>query len=156
MITQINTKRIKLFCGLFFVFGLLAVSYAQTVVNIYDENDDKLIIELKSLSTDAKSVANIVLVYDSNQFSIETESMLSNTDNVNITFSATDRYLTKSELSSLLAVEMEEDIQMEDWMMKPFECAKLQDCLKPQKDEEMQIEPWMTDLSYWNIGAKNN
>ncbi|MBN2486030.1 MAG: hypothetical protein JXB34_08645 [Bacteroidales bacterium] len=120
---------------------------AQTSFEIFKEPGNTLVLKLKN---DSKPTIpdKIVLVYDSNMISLEPTSptvqrlLNENYPVVNI--------LPVSILPALSEVDYEADMELEDWMLKPFINEKSNTDLTPDIEEEMPVEPWMTDLGKWN------
>jgi hypothetical protein len=120
---------------------------AQTTIEIYNEEDNTIVLKLKS-KDNIDTFNKIVLVYDSNQITLESTSPLAKKiitsnpvwTNVNTTATA----------SSYFVVDEEEDIELEEWMMKPFAIKNSSTDLLTDEEEDIPLEPWMTDLSTWN------
>lgn len=60
-------------------------------------------------------------------------------------------------LNALLVVEMEDDIELENWMLEPFEITnempkaslELNELILADKEEEIALEDWMINLNAW-------
>lgn len=145
MLKMINLRIFLLILPMVLLIGSVA---GQTTIEIYNEEDNTIVLKLKS-NDNIDTFNKIVLVYDSNQITLETTSPLakkiitSNTVWTNVNTSA-------ASASSSFVVDEEEDIELEEWMMKPFAIKNSSADLLPDEEEDIPLEPWMTDLSTWN------
>lgn len=145
MLKMINLRIFLLILPMVLLIGSVA---GQTTIEIYNEEDNTIVLKLKS-NDNIDTFNKIVLVYDSNQITLETTSPLakkiitSNTVWTNVNTST-------ATASSSFIVDEEEDIELEEWMMKPFAIKNSSADLLPDEEEDIPLEPWMTDLSTWN------
>ena len=128
-------KQSKLSTAIIICFGLLTtVAHAQTDVKTNDSQDD-----LSNMT---------VMVYDSNNLLVRTNQLFTVSSKVNH-YSTADRLSSSSALVNLLAVEFENEIEIEEWMTEPFKVNTVPAYLEPVNEEEIPLESWMTDLDCW-------
>lgn len=145
MLKMTNLRISLLILPMVLLIGSVA---GQTTIEIYNEEDNTIVLKLKS-NDNIDTFNKIVLVYDSNQITLESTSPLakkiitSNTVWTNVNTST-------ATASSSFIVDEEEDIELEEWMMKPFAIKNSSTDLLPDEEEDIPLEPWMTDLSTWN------
>lgn len=125
-------------------------SNAQTRGHFLNESDHSVVLRVESDKRIDKP-AKIILVYDSNLITLESTSSVARS--YKSRSNPTENYYTAaSQLEWVLAVEIEGDIPLEDWMLSPFGPETLQPCyLKEETEEELVLEPWMLDLSTWTL-----
>jgi hypothetical protein len=123
---------------------------AQTTAEMISDSDNSVVFRIDNLSEDQKPT-KILLVYDSNLITLESTSRRARffRTKSNI-YNAPESYRKAMALSSTLAVEYEQEQEIEDWMLQPFESNKGQIALLTvDKEEEMEVEDWMTNLNSW-------
>ena len=123
---------------------------AQTVTEIINNPDNSIVFRIENLNTD-NSPTKILLVYDSNLITLETTSVKTNMYHAKSnTASSMMKYSPAAALASTLAVELEKELEVEEWMLEPFTIAQnTNDYLKTDSEEELSIEEWMYDLNSW-------
>ncbi len=140
--------KIGVFFAVLLVSSSLSFLTAQTVVRILDNTDNSLNIELvgnKKLSIPDQ----IILVFDSSVVSFKASSAFTSISKFEENSYLSNDLSEPRMLSSLLAEEIEDDMEIEGWMLEPFEVNNTPGFLRPAKEEEIPLEPWMTDLSQW-------
>lgn len=134
------------FSALLMLMVLLAVSaIAQTSIEIFNESDNTIILKFTSESK-ADSPNKVVLVYDSNMIALESTSNLAK----KILYNNTVTTKNLEMLNSISVVDAEDEIEIEEWMLKPFTTQNNKAESTVDAEEEIPLEPWMTDLSMWN------
>jgi len=124
---------------------------AQTVAEVISDSENSVVFRIENIDAN-QSPTRIVLVYDSNLITLESESSNSSRlFNQKTTYSSsTQQYNAASVLASALAVEIEREVEIEDWMMKPFDIkGTTAFYAKADKEPELSVEEWMYDLSTW-------
>jgi hypothetical protein len=138
-------ERIKLLTTFVLLGPLFTTAQSPAVVDVLRDNDNSLILQLNTEEGISRP-NKILLVYDSNIIALES----SNYHPVN---NVSKTYFYSNSMSGNLAFaeEIEKDIEIEDWMLRPFKAEYSQEYLIPQEEEVMAIEPWMTDLAHWKL-----
>lgn len=123
---------------------------SQTVARISEQTANKVVFTIENLKENTKP-SKIILVYDLNLIALEStpenNNLLRNKHSRNHSFFY---YSAANALSSTLKEDVEQEIALEGWMLKPFASAstsKVAD--SEQVEEEIKIEAWMTDLTQW-------
>lgn len=100
--------------------------------------------------------ANNIYYPDANMDSNTNTSFISSTETLalaDLTLSNANAFSTKMYETTLLAVEFEQELQIEEWMLSTFDTkeSNLITQIQTQTDAEteMPVENWMTDLSGW-------
>lgn len=122
--------------------------HAQSVVRVLENTDNSIIVELAG----QKKLSNpdqIILVFDSSTVTFEASAAFTSKSKLEETSYAPKEYSGSMLLASLLAEEIEDEMEIEDWMLEPFGVNTTPEFLEPVAEEEMLLEPWMTDLSQW-------
>lgn len=125
--------------------SLRTLAQAQIVVDILEDTDNSLLLQLSNKDGISRP-DKILFIYDSNVITLES----SDYQNVH-SYSEINPYINSSSVNFALAEEIERDIEIEAWMLRPFRKEYFQECLLPQKEEEIAVEPWMTDLKQWKL-----
>ena len=88
----------------------------------------------------------LLFAYDSNLNKSEVSSVIIKTQ---VNHSDEKLYNNASTLELELDVEMEEDMNIEGWMLNPYYVEN--DSLEnfEVEEEDLAVEPWMTDASMW-------
>ncbi len=122
---------------------------SQTVARLSDQSENKVVFTIENLKEKAKP-SKIILVYDSNLIALEsttvTSNLLKNKRSRNHTFIY---YSAVNAMSSILKEDVENEIALEEWMLKPFACQSSSREADNEQEGDIQIEPWMTDLTKW-------
>ena len=88
----------------------------------------------------------LLFAYDSNLNKSEVSSVILKTQ---VNHADVKLYNNASTLELELDVEMEEDMNIEGWMLNPYYVEN--DPLEnfEVEEEDLAVEPWMTDASMW-------
>jgi hypothetical protein len=121
---------------------------AQSVINIFDNNDNSVTLHFVGQEK-IKKPDKILFVYDSNIITLESSGSYTN-----LYKSLTENLETGDNFGDLMdnfamAEEIEQEIEIEAWMLRPFDRDYFKGCLIPEEECDMSIEPWMTDLDQW-------
>lgn len=144
----LQSIRQTIFAASLLALGSLPLK-SQTVARIYEQTANKVVFTIENLKENTKP-SKIILVYDSNLIALEStpenNNLLRNKHSRNHTFFY---YSAANALSSTLKEDVEQEIALEEWMLKPFACESSKSVADSEQEEEIKIEPWMTDLTQW-------
>lgn len=143
-------KTVGIVAILVLLVSVFAGLNAQTIGEVINETSNSMVLRLESQEKlDAPS--KIMLVYDSNTITLESTSGLARAVNTSSGLSYGHSYSMSSALAMALVVDLEDEMEIEDWMLEPFDLAAAETAmlLKQDEEDEMSLEPWMTDLSLW-------
>lgn len=125
--------------------SLVVTAQSKVVIDVLKDTDNSLLLQLSNEEGISRP-NKILFVYDSNIIALESSSYHSAQGASNIYF-----YSNSNSENLIFAEEIEKDIELEDWMLRPFKTGHLQEFLAPQEEEEIAIEPWMTNLNHWKL-----
>ena len=143
---------IGLFATSLLLFAAVGINNAQTKGEVIKETNKSMVLRIESNNALAKP-SKILFVYETDLITHESSSLAKEYKLVSLKSGA--RHYSAgsgSSLASALELETEEEMEIEDWMLRPFNSPPAY--LIPEKEEEMAIEPWMTDLSLWKINSR--
>ncbi|HBH47872.1 MAG TPA: hypothetical protein DDX98_04495 [Bacteroidales bacterium] len=131
-----------LFCG-------ALLTHAQTTIaELYDVNENEVLFRIENLNKN-ETPSRILLVYDSSVITLESTSARTKSYGSEAeTYAALESFRAAAALNALLAVEIERELELEDWMLQPFTHAQSA-YLDTDYEEELALESWMTDLNSW-------
>jgi hypothetical protein len=121
---------------------------AQTVVNFYDQLENSIIVKFDS-NQKINKPEKIVLVFGDDVCTFKETNELDSYKTLN-QGNNFEPDLTPASFKSLLAVDTEQEMEIEDWMLKPFTPEYAYDFLVPDEEEDIKLEDWMLDLSKWD------
>lgn len=122
---------------------------AQTIAEIYSENNNSFIIKVEGLK-DSDKPERILLIYDSNLIALETEAFTQSSLSFNSSPKMDFASYSMSAMSSYLQPDYEEEMLVEDWMLSSFDQVRVNGNIPVDEEEEMPMEAWMVDLNSWN------
>ena len=148
--TLISKLKTGIIAASLMLLGTLSTTDAQTTAEMINNSDNSVVFRIENLDKEI-TPTKILLVYDSNLITLETTSTKANMFRTSASStSSVSHFSAASALASSLAVDMEKERDVEDWMLQPFETVadnKLN--LAADTEEDIDIEPWMTDLNKW-------
>ncbi len=134
------TSSILLFCFFSSLTG-------QATAEVLDHSSDEVVIKIENTNEKEKP-DKILLVYDSTLITLESTATSYNT--LNRTNTNTLYFSSLNSMEALLAEEIEKDVEVEKWMLKPFKTQfNFENAFKTDKEEDTPLEAWMSDLSKW-------
>lgn len=140
--------KVLLLTVLFTLAVLISGVKAQTVVKSYDHLDNSIVVKFDS-NQKINKPEKIILVFDDYVCTYrETNEIISYKTLKQGDKSEPD--LEPTSLASVLEVDIEQEIEIEDWMLKPFTPEYAYDFLVPDEEEDLKLEDWMLDLSEWD------
>lgn len=134
-----------------FLLCLYTIGNTQTVAEVISDSDNSVVFRIENINTE-KSPTKILLVYDSNLITLETEGVSSRLYQQKTSYVASGRSNSSaaSALALTLAVEFERDIEVEEWMLQPFDTQlAANNYTRTDVEPEIKLESWMYDLSTW-------
>lgn len=123
---------------------------AQTTAKILDSSENEVVFKVENLQSD-QTPTKILLVFDSNLITLESTSTKTKKYNTYfLTSPKKERYSSANNMEWLLAVDMEKEMEVEEWMTHSFNTkSSLESFLEVEQEEEIPLEDWMTDLESW-------
>jgi hypothetical protein len=147
----LKNKTVGIIATLMLLLPVFTFVDAQTIGEVVNETSNSMLLRLESKEK-LNAPSKIMLVYDSNMITLESTSGVIRRYSSSSSSSKNyeNSYNSYSALEMALVVDLEDDIELEEWMLEPFELqAEATSYLKLEEDEEIVLEPWMTDLSHW-------
>lgn len=145
----LKNRTVGIVTTLVLLLPVFAFVNAQTIGEVINETSNSMVLRLESKDK-LDAPAKIMLVYDSNMITLESTSVMTRGMGVSSSRSYGSSYKMSSALAVALIEDIEDDIELEEWMLQPFEMeASRASLLKQDEEEEMELEPWMTDLNHW-------
>jgi hypothetical protein len=147
----LKNKTVGIIATLMLLLPVFTFVDAQTIGEVVNETSNSMVLRLESKEK-LNAPSKIMLVYDSNMITLESTSGVIRRYSSSSSSSKNyeNSYNSYSALEMALVVDLEDDIELEEWMLEPFELqAEATSYLKLEEDEEIVLEPWMTDLSHW-------
>lgn len=122
---------------------------AQTNIEIYDQLDNSIIVKFRN-DHNGNKLDKIILVFSDDNFTDEGSDELTSETRIPDWKTDTETTLTRSDIEAALEVDAENEMEIEDWMLKPFNTEYAYDFLVPVEEEDIELEDWMLDVSKWN------
>lgn len=145
--THLQSKKILATVALLFL-SLTFIS-AQSVVEVVNDTDHSVVFRIDNIDIE-ETPQKIVLVYDSNLITLESTSVKTRFIRSNTRTNANVNNKNEATaMVSMLAVEFEKEMEIENWMLHSFETTAMA-IQKTDNEEEIVIEDWMTNLDSWN------
>lgn len=146
----LKLKTVGIVAILSLLLSVFAGLNAQTIGQVINETNNSMVLRLESQEK-LYAPSKIMLVYDSNTITLESTSGLARVVNTTSPMRYGHSYSMSSALAMALVVDLEDEMEIEDWMLEPFDFAADETALllKQDEEDEMSLEPWMTDLSLW-------
>ncbi len=146
----LKNKTVGIIATLMLLLPVFTFVDAQTIGEVVNETSNSMLLRLESKEK-LNAPSKIMLVYDSNMITLEsTSGVIRRYSSSSSSKNYENSYNSYSALEMALVVDLEDDIELEEWMLEPFELqAEATSYLKLEEDEEIVLEPWMTDLSHW-------